>query len=322
MKYILIICLALLLVLSGCGFVQKNSNPGTPEKPDDDPLPVESQDEQAEQEEPVKALIIPGINADNLPRIDGSTANIPLIAKLYSGLLEISSEEAETMVSTSGGTGAAWHNLFWDGADILIVYEAPDGLLDEYDDIELEIDPIGRDGLVFLVNKANPVEGLTIKQLQDIYTGKVTDWKDIGGTTGEISAFQRNQESGSQTLFLKLLMGGITPMNPPTELIVGGMEGLIEAVAAYDGSGGAIGYSVFYYADLMYANPDLKLLSVDGVAPSYDSIFTEEYPLINDFYVVIKADSPRGSPERLLRDWLLSEEGAALMKSARYVPAR
>jgi phosphate transport system substrate-binding protein len=111
-------------------------------------------------------------------------------------------------------------------------------------------------------------------------------------------------------------------MEPPVELVPGSMAGLIEAIAAFDGAGGAIGFSVFYYADLMYSNPDLKLLSVNGIAPSFDSIYHEEYPLVNDFFVVIRADAPQDSPERLLRDWFLTDEGTALLRSANYVPVR
>ena len=316
MKAFFAICLVLILALSGCGATPQGGAPEPP-APTEPPTPP-GQEEQAGQ----GRTGIPGLNAENYPLVDGSTANMPLLAKLYSEICGVSVEEAESMVSVSGGTGAAWRSFLWGGSDILIVYEAPDGIPEEFEEagIQLEIDPIGRDGLVFLVNKANPVNDLAAGQLRDIYTGRITDWQDAGGAPGPITAFQRNPDSGSQTLFLKLLMDGIEPMKPPVELVPASMSGFIEAVAGFDGSGGAIGYSVFYYADLMYANPDLKILSVDGVAPSFDSISGGEYPLINDFYIVIRADAPSGSPERLLRDWLLTDEGAALLKEARYVP--
>jgi len=325
--FAVLITLLFVFVLSGCGPGRDAAAPADPVDPaPENPAVEQNQNETSDTDGQDRNITIniPGLNAENYPRVDGSTANLPFITKLYSGITGVSLEEAEAAVNISGGTGMVWRNLLWDGADILIVYEAPEGIMDEFanEGIKLEIEPIGRDGLVFLVNKANPVDNLTIEQLQGIYTGRITDWGEVGGSPGPISAFQRNQESGSQTLFLKLLMGGLTPMTPPTDLIPDSMAGLIEAVATFDGAGGAIGFSVFYYADLMYANPDLKLLSVDGIAPSFDSIFNETYPLINDFYVVIRADSPQGSPERLLRDWLLTDEAAALLKDARYVPVR
>ena len=267
---------------------------------------------------------IQGINAENYPRIDGSTANMPLLAKLYSGICGVPLDDAETMVQTSGGTGAVWQNMMFDGADLLIVYEAPDHIRAEMEETglwdELDITPIGRDGLVFLVNTQNPVDNLSREQLIDIYTGKTTDWSGVGGNSGPIAAFQRNLESGSQTLFLGLLMKGIEPMEPPSELRPAGMGALIDAVAEYDGSGGAIGFSVFYYANLMYENPNLKLLSVDGAEPSAASIKDGSYPLVNDFYVVIRKHEPDDSPARILRDWLLTDEGRRLLTDMNYVP--
>ncbi|MCL2110895.1 MAG: substrate-binding domain-containing protein [Clostridiales bacterium] len=316
MKAVFALFLAVLLALSACGGIQESEVTEPPEQSEPLPQPTEPPAK--------KDMTISDINAENYPNIDGSTANLPLMAKLYSEICEVPIEVAETMVTVSGGTGAAWRTFFWqnDNADMLIIYEAPDSVAEQFSDdmAKLEIDPIGRDGLVFLVNKSNPVDNLTTEQLQDIYTGKITDWRQVGGDPGPIAAFQRNQESGSQTLFLKLLMDGEEPMDPPSELVPGSMGGLIEAVAGFDGSGGAIGYSVFYYADLMYANPDLKLLSVDGIAPSFDTIASGEYPFVNDFYVVIRTNEPKNSPARILRDWLLTEEGAALLKSANYVP--
>jgi len=264
----------------------------------------------------------PELTEDNYPRVDGSTANIPLIARLYSEICEVPFEEAEGKIIASGGTGAVWWNMLEDTADLLLVYEAPDSFHEGINAKGLEIAPIGRDGLVFLVNKMNPVDNITVNQLIDIYTGKITDWDQIGGSPGPIVAFQCNSNSGSQTLFLKLLMKDIKPMAPRQGFVPGDMFDLIEGVAVYDGVGGAIGYSVFYYAGLMYANPDIKLLSVNGIASSNESIGNGSYPLINEFYVVIRASEPDDSPARLLRDWLLTEEGAKLLTETGYVSAR
>jgi phosphate transport system substrate-binding protein len=246
------------------------------------------------------------------------------MAALYSSVAGVSLEEAQTIVQASGGTGAVWRNMMWDGADLLLVYQAPENIKDEMRGMglwgELEIAPIGRDGLVFLVNSNNPVDSLTRQQLTGIYTGRRTDWSQVGGEPGEIAAFQRNQESGSQTLFLSLLMQGAQPMEPPFELRPAGMGALIDAVAEYDGSGGAIGFSVYYYADLMYEAPNLKLISVDGVAPATQSIGNGSYPLVNDFYAVIRKSEPADGSARLLRDFLLTNEGRQFMRELNYVP--
>ena len=273
-------------------------------------------------------LPIEGIDAEHFPRIDGSTANHPLLARIYSEICGLPMEEAETLVNFDlGSTGSIWANMMdhYEGApDLLIVYEPPEDVKEQYaSELEhFEIDPLGRDGLVFLVNSKNEVDDLSVEELREIYTAKITDWSEVGGQAGPIQPFQRNADSGSQTLFMKLLMHGEPPMEPPTELVQVTMGGLIDGVAAFDGSGGALGYSVYYYANLMYANPDLKLLSVDGVAPTNETIENGSYPLTNDFYVVIRAEEPADSPVRALRDWLLSEEGRKILEEENYVWAR
>ena len=224
-----------------------------------------------------------------------------------------------------GSTGSIWQKMLYGGEScLLIVYEPPEEVKEASaaELAQLEIDPIGRDGLVFLANAQNPVESLTVEELRKIYTAQLTDWSEVGGEPGPIQPFQRNPDSGSQTLFMKLLMRGKQPMTPPTELVQQTMGGLIDGVAAFDGSGSALGYSVYYYASLMYGNPNLKLLAVDGVAPSNESIGNQSYPLTNDFYLVIRADEPADSPVRALRDWLLTDEGKRLLEEENYVWAR
>lgn len=309
--------LALLLMLAGCQ---------TGEAPASGSSQSQEESSQSASSEAPAELPIPGIDAENYPSINGSTANHPLICRIYSEICGVSMEDAETMVNLDmGSTGSIWMNMMEGyGPDLLIAYEPPEEVKEEYAAqlAELEIDPLGRDGLVFLVNAQNPVDSLTVAELQGIYTGQITDWSEVGGEAGPIQPFQRNADSGSQTLFLKLLMDGLTPMDPPTELVQVTMGGLIDGVASFDGSGGALGYSVYYYASLMYANPDLKILSVDGVAPSAESIGDGSYPLTNDFYVAIRADLPEDSPVRALRDWLLTDEGKRLLTEENYVWAR
>ena len=260
---------------------------------------------------------------DTYPRMDGSTANLPLMAQYLSTTCGIPLEEAEMLVSVST-TQSAWDNLAYGNVDILIVYEASDDTIHriQHEYGNFDITPIGRDGLVFLVNEDNPLNSLTQNQLVSIYTGEVTNWAEVGGEDLNIVAFQRVDGSGSQTMFLKLLMQGTEPMEAPTELTPGGMGGLIEMLSSFDGSAPAIGYSVYYYVSEMNQDPNLKLLQVDGVAPTNETLADGSYPLINDFYVVIRSDEPEGSPARMLRDWILSEEGMQELIDAGYVPVR
>ena len=183
----------------------------------------------------------------------------------------------------------------------------------------LEQKAIGRDALVFIVNEDNPVQSLTLQQLKDIYAGTITNWKDVGGKDQEIIAFQRRADSGSQTLFQKLLIQGGPLMEAPTELAPTAMGELVDSIAEYNNSANAIGFSVYYYIDQMYSQPGLRLLAVDGVTPSNDTIASESYPLCNEFYAVLHADAAADSPERQLYDWLDTAAGQDCIKKSGYV---
>ena len=266
----------------------------------------------------------PFLTVEEFPPLDGSTACIPLMAQMLADTTGMDLEEARSSITVST-TAYAWENfgLYDTTTRMLVVYEAPDYVKKELQkaNVQLEQKPIGVDALVFIVNEDNPVQALTRQQLRDIYAGKITNWKDVGGQDLDIVAFQRRSDSGSQTLFQKLLIQGGELMDPPTELAPTAMGELVDSLAAYNNSANAIGFSVYYYIDQMYSQPGLRLLSVDGVMPSNDTLADGSYPLCNDFYAVIRPDAAADSPERQLYDWLDTEAGQACIKKAGYVPA-
>ena len=271
----------------------------------------------------------PILRVDEFPITDGSTACIPLIAQIMADTTGLDLETARSAVTTNT-TAQAWRNLglygnnYGDSVKLIIAYEAPESVKEELktDGDPLEQKAIGRDALVFIVNEDNPVQSLTRQQLKDIYAGTITNWKDVGGKDQEIVAFQRGEDSGSQTLFKKLLIQGGELMTPPSELAPAEMGELVDSIADYNNSANAIGFSVYYYIDQMYSKPGLRLLAVDDVAPSNDTLADGSYPLCNDFYAVIHPDAAADSPERRLYDWLDTADGIACIQKAGYVPAQ
>ena len=199
---------------------------------------------------------------EDFPKLDGSTACIPLMAQMMADTTGIDLEVAQSGISVST-TAYAWENfgLYPDEeytARMLVVYEAPDYVKEELKEAnaQLEQKPIGRDALVFIVNENNPVKSLTRQQLKDIYAGKITNWKEVGGEDLAIVPFQRGEDSGSQTLFRKLLIQGGELMDPPTELAPAAMGELVDSIAAYNNSANAIGFSVYYHRpDVLPARP-------------------------------------------------------------------
>ena len=252
----------------------------------------------------------PILTEDEFPVTDGSTACIPLIAQIMADTTGMELEAAQSAVTTNT-TAWAWRNLglYGDtenGTRLIIAYEAPESVKEELKADGAPLDPkaIGR------------------QQLRDIYAGKITNWKDVGGEDADIVAFQRREDSGSQTLFQKLLIQGGELMDAPTELAPAMMGELVDDIAEYNNAANAIGFSVYYYLSEMYSKPGLRLLAVDGVTPSADTIADESYPLCNEFYAAVRQDSGPDTPERKVYDWLSTDAGRACIQKSGYVAAQ
>ncbi len=259
---------------------------------------------------------------DNYPRMGGSLANLPLGEAVTASVLGITREEADELITFAGSTTDNYKAICDGGFDILLAYE-PSEEAEQYvqdSGVELEMTPIGVDALVFICSLENAVQSLTIDQIKEIYRGNVTDWQEVGGEPHPILAYQRNKDSGSQTLFDKLIDLGDELMNPPSDMIVGSMIGLLEAVADYEDSADALGYTVYYYLTNMETDKlsTSKILDVNGVTPDNETIGRGEYPLTNDFYAVIRKDAPADSPERILYNWICSDQGHELVVKENY----
>jgi len=252
--------------------------------------------------------------------MDGSTATEPLARAIRAHFLGDAAPE-----TTHSTTPEAYSMLIWDEADLILVTRPAQEdfeYMEELDNAGIDVLPIARDALVFLNNSANPVECLTLDQLRRIYTGDVTNWKEVGGNDAQIVAYQRTVRSGSQTLFLQLLMGDVEPMEPPAEWRTGTMSFLIEKVSGYKNAESSLGYSVFYYVTDMYGMENIRMLAIDGVAPSRETIGSGEYPLCDYYYAVLRADTPPDAPARRMVEWLLSDEGQSVAAAAGYIPLR
>jgi phosphate transport system substrate-binding protein len=299
----------LTLVLTGCVGVASTVPPVPPGPTASSASPVTSAS-------PGRLLAL----AD-LPRIDGSTANIPLISLAIQRITGVSNTEADNAVKTTG-TPTAWRNLVDGSADVLVVYEADRTVKAEVrkSGVKLEAHPIGRDALVFFTNESNPVRSLSTAQYKAIYTGRLTNWAQVGGRKAPIVAYQRPEESGSQALLRKYVVGDIRMAKAPSDRVSGEMGEIVTGVASYANTGNALGYSVYYYLANMYAVEGIRMLGVSGVVPSTATIADGSYPYANDFYAVVRADEPAGSPARTVLEWLRSEDGRQAVADAGYVP--
>ncbi len=308
---ILAVLLALALLLCGCEPQQEEiSQPESSESSS-----VESTPEQSTPEVSEEITFL----RENFPRIDGSTSLIPLEAGVRAAIFGKSIEQAEKDVAHTT-TWGSFKRLLSGDADMIFstpISAEQQKMADEAG-IKLEQVPVVKEAFIFAVNAKNPVDALSQQQIKDIYSGKITNWKQVGGSDEPIIAYQRNMDSGSQNYMIDFM--GETPlMEAPTELRPGSMGGLMDVIAPNDGSLGSIGYSVYAYAADMYGTGDnIKFIKVDGAAPTKETIISGEYPLSSYNYAIFRADEPEEGAVRRLAEWMTSYDGQLAAAKAGY----
>ena len=255
---------------------------------------------------------------DNLPKIDGAAALFPV----YSAFVNATYPETTKLHDgyfEYNNTPDGYKLLSEKSTDIFIgVYPSDEQKADaEAKGTKYIYTPIGTEAFVFFVHKDNPIENLTTEQIQGIYAGEITNWKQLGGKNEEIAAFQRNKGSGSQSM-LERFMGDKPIMEAPTELRNDLMSGIIEQVSNYKSKSNSIGFSFRFYVEGIIKNPDIKMLSVDGVAPTAENIKNGKYPIVTPIYAVTYEEQTNENVDKLL-DWILSDEGQYIIEETGYV---
>jgi phosphate transport system substrate-binding protein len=215
------------------------------------------------------------------------------------------------------GTARAYERLINGEADIIFCTE-PSGeqlLSAREKGVTLNLTPIGKEAFVFFVNSGNPVNGVTYSQIRSIYSGRIVNWRDAGGGDADIIAYQRPENSGSQTI-LKLIMGEEKLFEPIKENMIQDMGPMIQEVASYRNSENAIGYSFLFYATGMVRNSGIKLLSIDGTYPARETIKNNEYPFVQTVYA-LSAGSETENVKKFIQ-WILSEQGQYIIEQTGY----
>jgi phosphate transport system substrate-binding protein len=258
---------------------------------------------------------------ENLPTVDGATALYPVYAAFAQAVFpekEYPLDEGE-VVSTQ--TSNAFDRLVYRDVDIVFMAQPSEKQMKsaEQQGINLTLTPIGREAFVFFVHKDNPVEKLSVEQIQGIYSGKIKNWQEVGGNNEEIRAFQRPEGSGSQTALLNV-MQGVPLMEPPSEDIVSAMGGIIRETTNYQNRKNAIGFSFRHFSQDMVDNGKIKNIAVEGVLPTKETIQNETYPLVNEFYAITaNIDHPHIKP---FIEWMQSEQGQWIVDQTGYIPLR
>ena len=255
----------------------------------------------------------------DFPVMDSSTARKPLVQNIYRFFcLDTGYGGAEPLCSTTHG---AWLNIADRKADIALL-AAPTEEEETYlkeQGVEVEMKLYGGDGLVFIGNSACGVTDLTLDEVRAIFRGEITNWSELGGADHAIHVLYRDDQSGSQRLFEKMLFkdGDV----PDYEALgFNRLDEMSTLVSACLDDPYAIGYSIMTYLNDVYSNETLLAFSLNGYSATPENVRTGDYPLGTKGYVVIRSDEPEDSPARRLYNWFGSPLSDTFLSSCGITP--
>ena len=271
------------------------------------------------------------------PSMDGSTVCVPMAMELARQWLDLPEEDLNGFVNFST-TPYAYDRLIKGSANPLATIKSIGVMMDDTHPIDLVLAtypnaderkaaedagvelvyvPFCCDAFIFMVNAENPVKSLTVREIQEIYSGKISSWAMVGGTTNTIEAYQRPHGSGSQTAMEEMVMNGISMKAAQENYISDGMIDAVEQIGNYNNGYNAIGYSYLYYVDTLVDDGGIKVLSVDGISPTPKNLQSGRYPFTVNYYAVYRKGDEQ---TEAFVNWLTGEEGQKAVAAAGYVP--
>ena len=255
---------------------------------------------------------------ENLPVVDGAAAVFPVYSAFVNAVYPETTELWDGVLEYNNTVGG-YELLGEKKTDIFFgAYPSEEQIAEaKAHGTEFVYTPIGYDAFVFFVHKDNPIDNLTTEQVQGIYSGEITNWSQVGGKDEKIAAYQRNEGSGSQSMLIRF-MDGKEIMEAPTEMVDDLMVGIVERVSDYRSKPGSIGFSFRYYLEGIIKNPDIKLLSIDGIAPTVENIKNGSYPITASLYAVTYEGNDNENVDKFI-EWVLSDEGQYLIEKTGYV---
>lgn len=167
--------------------------------------------------------------------------------------------------------------------------------------------PCAKDGITIYVNEKNQVNNLTVDQIKKIFTGKITNWKSVGGNDAKIVLYSRENNSGTYVYFKDNVLGG-QDYAPNCQ----NLPGTAAVVNAVDKDKNGIGYGGHGYSK------GVKMLTVNSIEPNEKNIGSGKYPISRDLYMYLRS-KPTGNMKKFI-DWVLSSEGQKVVTKVGYFP--
>lgn len=249
-------------------------------------------------------------------RIKGSDTVLPIAQQTAERFMVIHPDARVTV--TGGGTGVGISALLDATTDIAMASRSikfSETMKAKAAGEDLKEVAIAYDALAVVVHPSNPVKQLTRKQLEDIFRGKITNWKEVGGEDRKIVVYSRETSSGTYEFFKESVLKNKNYMSSSLSMPATGA--IIQSVSQ---TRGAIGY-----VGLAYVSPRIKTLAVsyDGVnyaTPTMENAIKKQYPIVRPlFYYYNQKNETIVTP---LLQFILSPEGQEIIKKSGYIPVK
>jgi phosphate transport system substrate-binding protein len=295
------------------------------------------------------STILNGITVENFPVMDGSDSTEPLRRILACKLLGFDYEwvkedpflqdpndgpktikihytctkeqekhlEYECLLRNN--THPSFVNLIDDSVELILTARSisrDEKVYAEEHGVELIEKPIAKDALTFIINPTNPVNNLTIQQIQGIYTGEIVNWNEVGGSDALITPYVRNRNSGSEEKFETMVMTGLTIKDFP-EMQIG--TTMMSPYYKIEEDETGIAFTPFYYYKVIVDTESTKAIGINGVEMNKENIQNGTYPYVTDVYAAVRSDIDKSSMAYKIFDFLTTTGGQAIVDESGYV---
>jgi phosphate transport system substrate-binding protein len=238
--------------------------------------------------------------------IAGGTAHVPVMKEAAKRIMTVNPKIRITIAG--GGSGVGVQKV---GEGLVNIGNTGRALTEaEVKKYGLKTFPFAIDGVAVAVNPKNKVGNLKAAQIQEIFAGKIANWKQVGGADAAIHLFTRDEASGTREVFWKkLLKKGSIAQNAN----VVASNGAMKVSIAQDPN--AIGYLGIGHVDAT-----VKAVELDGVHPTQENAKNGKYPIVRKLYMNTKGE-PTGVVKAFI-EYIVSPEGAEISKKSGYIPLK
>lgn len=240
-------------------------------------------------------------------KLAGSTSVQPLAEELTMRFMELNRDVKIDVAG--GGSGAGVESAVNGAADIgMASRELKDSEKENNPDLKTIV--IAKDGITVIVNKENSINDLTLDQVKDIFSGKISNWKELGGKDAGITVVNREEGSGTRGAFEEIVLGDEKFTD---KAAIQNSTGAIKTAVSADPN--AIGY-----ISMGSMSDDVKSIKIGGIEPSNDNAKSGQYPIARPFIFLVNGEA-EGLAKAFI-DWVLENEAQEIVQENGFIPVK